>query len=129
MLEPRTSPNLTSIRELRPIILPRRDSQDSQWSRYRLHLEDATRVNRTVRSRFVQIGALNFWSLTTASAIGERQSSASLTLAMPRGRWFRMHRFQQDSSKSRSRPVIMSGPLVPLEQPKGLLARFFQIRD
>lgn len=69
------------------------------WLLYLKTSEDVTRGNSMVKSLFVQIGVLYWLSWTTVSAIGERQISGSLTLAMPHGDLFQMHRYRRASSK------------------------------
>lgn len=87
-----------------PAITPlRRGSAGDPWWRYRSLLEDAIRDKFMVKSLFVQIGVLYWTWLITANATGERQTNASLTLAMPHGRLLRASRYQWDLSKSRSR--------------------------
>jgi hypothetical protein len=108
--------NRTLFQVRRPITRPLRDSQDGPWSRYLSLLGDAILDQSTVKSRYVQIGALSLTWLITVSAIGERQTSALLTLAMPRGRLLRVHRYQRDSLKSRSRlvkPLMVNLPPPP----------------
>ena len=73
------------------------DSQGSLVLLYPLPLVAATTEPYTATLLSAQIGVLNYQSLTTVTATGERQTNASLTFRMPRGHWFRISRYRGGS--------------------------------
>lgn len=90
-----------------------RDLRGNPLLRFQRLLEVDTTEVSTVTLRYVRIVVLNFLLLTTANAIGERATSVSLTLAMPRGAWLQIGHYRRDLSKS---PSQAAPPLVKLPQ-------------